>query len=218
MLFCAVLGVFYFKNINRKGISYEGIENLNESKDQFFQHNFVMWPFSKRTKFHDVSEQYSDESDDIHEESSFSSEISAENSVSYVASNSDSALSSNYEYDCNDENNDETLLKNRFLKVLKHVENVGASEFAISGSLSDAPIHAISIKVSQKKLFRLCGVVEFYLSQENQKIIRFPLFEDDLTSIIDVFKQSPYGKGTETIIDASFRNSWHLDPDEFVVC
>lgn len=47
--------------------------------------------------------------------------------------------------------------------------------------------------------------------------MRFPLFDGDLTSIMDVFKQSPYGKGTETIVDASFRNSWHLDPNDFVV-
>lgn len=157
-LVCFILKI----SIDKVVISYEGIENLNESKHQFFQHNFVMWPFSKRTKFHD---DVSDESDDINEESSFLSEISAENSVSYIASNSDSALSSNYESDCyenNDENNDETLLKNRLLKVLKNVENVGASEFAISGSLSDAPIHAILIKVSQKIFYFDCvGLLNF---------------------------------------------------------
>ncbi|XP_037042701.1 uncharacterized protein LOC119079025 isoform X2 [Bradysia coprophila] len=85
-----------------------------------------------------------------------------------------------------DDDDDKPSIRHRLRKVLKMFETIGATEFVISGALSDAPLHVIRIK-------------------QTQKIIRFPLFEDDLPSIIDAFKQSPYG------------NSWHLDPDDFEI-
>jgi len=43
------------------------------------------------------------------------------------------------------------------------------------------------------------------------------MYEDEVDQIINVFEKSPYGKGTETILDTSFRNSWQLNPDGFTV-
>ncbi len=172
-----------------------------------------MFAAKRPRMYDDESSKNSDDSDEFDEESLFPSDSFPENSD----------LSSNYEYDSgqvsqDEEIIDETLIKNRLLKALNNVANVAASEFAISGSLSDVPLHAISIKVRNKNDVNCLGGPSIILfSQQNQKIIRFPLFEDDLPSIIEAFKQSPYGKGTETIIDASFRNSWHLDPDDIVV-
>ncbi|KAG4068174.1 hypothetical protein HA402_001599 [Bradysia odoriphaga] len=81
---------------------------------------------------------------------------------------------------------DNPSIRLRLRKVLKTFETIGATEFVIFGALSDAPLHVIRIK-------------------QTQKMIRFPLFEDDVLSIIDAFKQSPYG------------NSRHLDADDFEV-
>lgn len=88
----------------------------------------------------------SEGSEDIEEESTWLSDITAENSD----------LSSNYEYDCTQvsgatETIDETSIKNRMLKALIKVANVCTSDYAISGILSDAPVHAISIKVKNEK-------------------------------------------------------------------
>lgn len=102
---------------------------------------------SKMNRYDEESDQSFDNSNDFDEESSLHSENFTDHS------DEQSDFSSNYEYDydrSNDgagDNVDETLIKNRLLKVLNNIANVGASEFAISGILSDAPAHAISIKV-----------------------------------------------------------------------
>lgn len=49
----------------------------------------------------------------------------------------------------NDDDDDKTSIKNRLRKIFKIFETIGATEFVISGALSDAPLHVISIKVSE---------------------------------------------------------------------
>lgn len=168
----------------------------------------TMW-LAKRSRMYedDHDDDHFDESDEAEDEES--EEAEDEESSDY---NNDS------DDDESDESNGKTSIKNRLREVLKIFETVGANEFVISGALLDAPLNLISIKVSESLRFcrndRLNSQLRF---QRNKKIIRFPLFEEDLPLIIDAFKQSPYGKGTQTIVDASFRNSWHLEPDDFEV-
>jgi hypothetical protein len=45
--------------------------------------------------------------------------------------------------------------------------------------------------------------------------ISLPLQESQARQIIDKARQSPYGKGEETVVDTSVRNTWELDPDQF---
>lgn len=61
--------------------------------------------------------------------------------------------------DCSsdDDDNSDDLIKNRFLKVLKKIENGGATDFAVSGILPNAPIHLITIKV--RKQFKIIPIV-----------------------------------------------------------
>lgn len=48
-------------------------------------------------------------------------------------------------------------------------------------------------------------------------MIKFPLYENEVDGIIKSFEQSPYGRGNETVVDTSVRNSWQLSPEGFEV-
>lgn len=45
--------------------------------------------------------------------------------------------------------------------------------------------------------------------------IQLPLCEDQARQIIAKLHQAPYGKGSETLVDTSVRNTWELDPSTF---
>jgi hypothetical protein len=45
--------------------------------------------------------------------------------------------------------------------------------------------------------------------------IRLPLQEAQAKQMIAKARQAPYGKGSETIVDTSVRNTWELDPGQF---
>ncbi len=45
--------------------------------------------------------------------------------------------------------------------------------------------------------------------------IGLPLSQNDAKTIISKAQQSPFGKGTETIVDTTVRKSWQLDPSQF---
>lgn len=45
--------------------------------------------------------------------------------------------------------------------------------------------------------------------------IEVPLSSADASKIISAAHQAPFGKGTETIVDTSVRNTWELNPDKF---
>lgn len=45
--------------------------------------------------------------------------------------------------------------------------------------------------------------------------IRLPLCEEQARQIINKAHQAPYGKGSETLVDTSVRNTWELEPSSF---
>jgi len=47
--------------------------------------------------------------------------------------------------------------------------------------------------------------------------IGLPLSGDQATAIIEKCSQAPYGRGEETIVDTSVRNTWQLDPLKFTL-
>jgi hypothetical protein len=47
--------------------------------------------------------------------------------------------------------------------------------------------------------------------------MKFPLFENEVASIISSFELSPYGRGEKTLVDTGFRNSFQLNPEQFEV-
>ncbi|KAJ6627768.1 hypothetical protein Bhyg_16662 [Pseudolycoriella hygida] len=82
--------------------------------------------------------------------------------------------------------------------VLRKLSVVTPTVFAVSGRLN-APLINITIKNSKR-------------------IVHFPLYEvDDVADIVDLFEQSPYGKGQETVVDTAVRNSWELNSDGFEI-
>ncbi|KAI2618492.1 hypothetical protein GGR54DRAFT_158036 [Hypoxylon sp. NC1633] len=48
-------------------------------------------------------------------------------------------------------------------------------------------------------------------------LIHLPLSEAQAKQIIAKSRQAPYGKGSETIVDTSVRNTWELDPGQFEI-
>ena len=45
--------------------------------------------------------------------------------------------------------------------------------------------------------------------------IGLPLSKDDAQKIIQAAHRAPFGRGTETVVDTSVRNTWELNPDQF---
>jgi len=55
------------------------------------------------------------------------------------------------------------------------------------------------------------------LGSENQEGVEIgvPLGLQDAQKLINVARQAPFGKGEQTIVDTSFRNTWELNPSQF---
>ena len=51
----------------------------------------------------------------------------------------------------------------------------------------------------------------------NGNEIEVPLGAKDAQKIIDAAHQAPFGRGTETIVDANVRNTWELNPTQFTL-
>lgn len=47
--------------------------------------------------------------------------------------------------------------------------------------------------------------------------ITVPLSEAQARQIIAKARQAPYGKGSDTFVDISVRNTWELDPSQFTI-
>ena len=47
--------------------------------------------------------------------------------------------------------------------------------------------------------------------------IDFPLQEATVQQLIEKARQAPYGKGSETFVDTSVRNTWELDAAQLVL-
>ena len=48
-------------------------------------------------------------------------------------------------------------------------------------------------------------------------ILGLPLSKSQVKAIIDAATRAPFGRGEETIVDTSVRNTWQLNPTEFVI-
>ncbi|KAM5348797.1 hypothetical protein ACJ41O_008620 [Fusarium nematophilum] len=53
------------------------------------------------------------------------------------------------------------------------------------------------------------------LTIEEDRLIPLPLAENDAQAIKSVCRQAPFGRGDETLVDTSVRNTWELDPSQF---
>jgi hypothetical protein len=45
--------------------------------------------------------------------------------------------------------------------------------------------------------------------------VRVPLGETQARELIQLCHQTPYGKGTQTLVDTDMRRVWELDPAQF---
>ncbi len=62
--------------------------------------------------------------------------------------------------------------------------------------------------------FATVGSVPFVLpglSVDNGEELSFPLTEHEIKNLIDFAIQAPFGKGSDTIVDTSVRNTWEID-------
>ncbi|KIW68644.1 hypothetical protein PV04_04573 [Phialophora macrospora] len=55
------------------------------------------------------------------------------------------------------------------------------------------------------------------LCLEDHGAIGLPLSRNDAQIIISKCEQSPFGKGSETVVDTSIRKSWQLNPSQFTI-
>lgn len=87
----------------------------------------------------------------------------------------------------------EILIKKDIFDAINEVEHTG--DFAYSGNVPAVPNPGLFIKdVGQ---------------------VGLPMSPRDAVAIIDVCHRSPFGKGTETLVDTSVRKCWELNADQF---
>lgn len=56
-----------------------------------------------------------------------------------------------------------------------------------------------------------------YLFVNDVGPIRLPLSELQAKELVKKSHQAPFGKGSETIVDTSVRNTWEMNPDQFQI-
>ncbi|EON69319.1 hypothetical protein W97_08579 [Coniosporium apollinis CBS 100218] len=100
-------------------------------------------------------------------------------------------------------------------------ESDGSSLYGSSGDLKmdilDC-LDAVQCVGSFATLGKLDGIVEpdIYINlSAGATHVHVPLLEEHAKAIIAVSHQAPFGKGTETIIDASVRKTWELNHNQF---
>lgn len=86
--------------------------------------------------------------------------------------------------------------------LLNYLDNIASSgDFATMKSFSKLPVNPE---------IRLLGD-----GNQEEVEIGIPLGLQDAQKLIDVTRQAPFGKGEQTIVDISFRNTWELNPSQF---
>lgn len=107
--------------------------------------------------------------------------------------------------------------RKRVDKVMSRLLN-DSMKFCTSGKMIAPPIITISLmKVCRIFIsFKKC-ILKMRRHFQIQKFISFPLYEDILDSILPAFEQSAFGRGTATVVDTGFRNSWELNHLDFEV-
>ena len=88
-------------------------------------------------------------------------------------------------------------IKEEIYNVLSEIHTGSSSSFACGGAVKGAQNPGL------------------YLNDHGS--IEMPLSKQDAETIISKSKQSPFGKGSETIVDTSIRKSWQLDPSQFSI-
>ncbi|KAJ9137727.1 2OG-Fe(II) oxygenase [Pleurostoma richardsiae] len=67
--------------------------------------------------------------------------------------------------------------------------------------------------------FAICSRHERFanpgIQLDGNRIIPLPLAPSDAEAIKRVCRQAPFGKGSQTVVDTSVRNTWELDPSQF---
>lgn len=63
--------------------------------------------------------------------------------------------------------------------------------------------------------FKVLPTLNLGLVVEDVGTIAMPLQEAQARLIIDKARQAPYGRGEETVVDTSVRNTWELDASQF---
>lgn len=101
---------------------------------------------------------------------------------------------SDLDYESDESDMDEESVKKRLLENLDHIQASGS--FSFSSELDQQPPCGISVPGIGK--------------------IRMPLDDSQAQELIGLARQAPYGKGEETIVDTSVRNTWELDASQFV--
>lgn len=101
---------------------------------------------------------------------------------------------SDVDYESDESDMDEESVRQRLLEDLDRIQASGS--FSFSGELDQPPPCGISVPGIGK--------------------IRLPLDEAQAQELIGLARQAPYGKGEETIVDTSVRNTWELDASQFV--
>jgi hypothetical protein len=97
-------------------------------------------------------------------------------------------------------------------------------------SISPAPLN-ITGKLFMRDVYHALESIEFvgdfatfdqYASHRIRSIkvkdvgdVLLPLQEAQARQMIEKARLAPFGKGTETIVDTSVRNTWELSPDQF---
>ncbi|KAK7518837.1 hypothetical protein IWZ03DRAFT_359076 [Phyllosticta citriasiana] len=52
---------------------------------------------------------------------------------------------------------------------------------------------------------------------KNGGIINTPLGPEDVQNLTDACRPSPFGKGSQTIVDPAVRSSWEMDAEDFAI-
>jgi hypothetical protein len=86
--------------------------------------------------------------------------------------------------------------------LLNYLDTIAsAGDFATMKSISKLPVDPeVRLKGSE--------------DQEDVEI-GVPLGLQDAQKLINAARQAPFGKGEQTIVDTSFRNTWELNPNQF---
>jgi hypothetical protein len=65
--------------------------------------------------------------------------------------------------------------------------------------------------------FQALSSIPISISVDGVGDIAMPLNQTQAQQLIAKARQAPYGKGSQTLVDTSVRNTWELDPEQFTL-
>jgi hypothetical protein len=87
----------------------------------------------------------------------------------------------------------------------------------LSGNLKDDLLHSLE-EVQSSRTFASFGVLEDFIDPGihiDGQTLSLPLSECGAQHIIQASHKAPFGKGSETIVDTSVRNTWEINRENF---